>query len=148
MQDSEIDFLSDAEGLTDIKFTIRLDSGKLEYGSTKQSYTNSEDLPSHVLELDALPEVVSINGLVSEIIWAIKAKRTLGITFSLEFEIDGKWTEISQITEGQIDSDEDFEIPTYCRVVANSPFKTKRYSNPAPLGAIDLSGVSEIQAPN
>ncbi|HJM99583.1 MAG TPA: hypothetical protein QF850_04940, partial [Acidimicrobiales bacterium] len=148
MQDSEIDFLSDAPGLTDIKFTIRLDSGKLAYGSTKQSYTNSEDLPSHVLALDALPEVVSISGLVSEIIWSIKAKRTLGITFSLEFEIDGKWTEISQIIEGQIDSDEDFEIPTYCRVVANSPFKTKRYSNPAPLGIINLSGVSETEASN
>ena len=148
MQDSEIEFLSDAPGQTDIKFAIRLDSGKLKYGMTKQSYTNSEDLQLHVLELDALPEVVSIGGLVSEIIWSIKAKRTLGITFSLEFEIDGKWTEISQITEGQIDSDEDYEIPTYCRVVANSPFKTKRYSNPAPLGAIKLSGASATHAPN
>ncbi|MDP6297881.1 MAG: hypothetical protein QF388_00535, partial [Acidimicrobiales bacterium] len=147
-QDSEIDYLSDVPGLKAIKFTIRMDSGKLEYGSMNQPYSNEKDLPSHVLELNSLPVVVNINGLVSEIIWSIKAKRTLGTTFSLEFEIDGEWTEISEITNGDIEFGEDFEIPAYCRVVANSPFRTKRYSNSAPLGAINLFGVSEPKVTN
>ena len=140
---AETEFLSDTPGITEVKFTIRVDDGKLEHGTSSSSYLTDTDLPSHDLQLENLPSVVSIDGIVSEIIWSIKAKRPMGTSFTIEFEVNGEWVEISELT---IENGSDNEAPTihpYCRLVAKAPFGLKRFSTPAPIGLINLEGTGE-----
>ncbi|MBA4809532.1 MAG: hypothetical protein H2036_01230, partial [Acidimicrobiales bacterium] len=138
-----IEYLSDDPDLTEVKFTIRINDGKLEHGSSSSSYTLDPDLPSHDLQLETLPSVVSINGIVSEIIWAIKAKRAMGTTFTIEFEVDGEWVKISDIASEVNTEGKALNIYPYCRLVAKFPFGMKRFSPPAPLGLISLEGTDQ-----
>ena len=140
---TETEFLSDTPGITEVKFTIRVNDGKLEHGTSSSSYLTDTDLPSHDLQLENLPSVVSINGIVSEIIWSIKAKRPMGTTFAIEFEANGEWVEISELTAEKIQDSESPTIYPYCRLVARAPFGLKRFSTPAPVGLINLEGIAE-----
>jgi hypothetical protein len=140
---TETEFLSDTPGITEVKFTIRIDDGNLEHGTSSISYLDDADLPSHDLQLGNLPSVVSINGIVSEVIWSIKAKKPLGTSFTIELEVNGEWVEISNLT---VEKGSDNEAPTiypYCRLVAKAPFGLKRFSTPAPIGLINLEGTGK-----
>ena len=143
---SEIEFLSDTPGITEVKFTIRVDDGNLEHGTSSSSYLEDTDLPSHDLQLGNLPSIVSINGIVSEIIWSIKAKRPLGTSFTIEFEVNGEWIEISELTAEDGSESETQTIYPYCRLVAKAPFGVRRFSPPAPIGLISLEGADEPTA--
>ena len=140
---TETEFLSDAPGITEVKFTIRVDDGKLEHGTSSSSYLTDTDLPSHDLQLGNLPSVVSINGIVSEVIWSIKAKKPLGTSFTIEFEVNGEWVEVSELTSENGSDNEAPTIHPYCRLVAKAPFGLKRFSTPAPVGLINLEGTGE-----
>ena len=87
--------------------------------------------------------MVSINGIVSEVIWSIKAKKPLGTSFTIEFEINGEWVEISELTSETGLESVALTIYPYCRLVAKAPFGLKRFSAPAPVGLINLEGTGE-----
>ena len=145
--DAEIDFLSDEPGITDIKFTLRTDSGDIQLGSLTASYSDTKNIPSHTLELDALPDVIRISGVVSEIIWTINAKKPLGTRFSLELQVAEDWVAIEEIGEETVQIEPSVEMNFQARLVAISPFRTRRTSINAPIGVIDLEGSGSEVSP-
>ena len=145
--DAEIDFLSDEPEITDIKFTLRTDSGDMQLGSLTASYSDTQNIPAHSLELDALPDVIRISGVVSEIIWTINAKKPLGTKFSLELQVAGDWMAIEEITEQTLQIEPSVEMNFQARLVAISPFRTRRTSINAPVGIIDLEGLGSETSP-
>ena len=144
--DAEIDFLSDEPGITDIKFTLRTDSGDMQLGSLTASYSDTQNIPAHSLELEALPNVISISGLVSEIIWTINAKKPLGTKFSLELQVAEEWVAIEEIGEQTLQIEPSVEMNFQARLVAISPFRTRRTSINAPVGIIDLEGLGQNES--
>ena len=143
---AEIDFLSDEPGITDIKFTLRTDSGDMQLGSLTASYSDTQNIPAHSLELEALPNVISISGLVSEIIWTINAKKPLGTKFSLELQVEEEWVAIEEIGEETLQIEPSVEMNFQARLVAISPFRTRRTSINAPVGIIDLEGLGQNES--
>ena len=124
--DAEIDFLSDEPGITDIKFTLRTDSGDMQLGSLTASYSDTQNIPAHSLELDALPDVIRISGVVSEINWTINAKKPLGTKLSLELQVAGDWMAIEEITEQTLQIEPSVEMNFQARPRCNISFQNPK----------------------
>ena len=96
---TETEFLSDTPGITEVKFTIRVDDGKLEHGTSSSSYLTDTDLPSHDLQLENLPSVVSIDGISLRNHLVYQSQTTNGyLLYNRILEVNGEWVEISELT--------------------------------------------------
>ena len=118
----------------------------MQLGSLTASYSDTQNIPAHSLELEALPNVISISGLVSEIIWTINAKKPLGTKFSLELQVAEEWVAIEEIVEETLQIEPSVEMNFQARLVAISPFRTRRTSINAPVGIIDLEGLGQNES--
>ena len=105
------------------------------------SYGDTKNIPAHSLALDALPDVIRISGVVSEVIWTINARKPLGTRFSLELQVAEDWIAIEEIGEETVQIEPSVEMNFQARLVAISPFRTRRTSINAPVGIIDFGRI-------
>ena len=85
--------------------------------------------------------------MISEIIWTINARKPLGTRFSLELQIAEDWVAIEEIGEETLQLEPSVEMNFQARLVAISPFRTRKTSINAPVGVIDLEGLGS-EAPS
>ena len=85
--------------------------------------------------------------MVSEVIWTINARKPLGTRFSLELQVAEDWVAIEEIGEETVQIEPSVEMNFQARLVAISPFRTRRTSINAPVGVIDLEGSGSEVSP-